>query len=275
MKLIVQIPCYNEADTLPGVVRDIPRTIPGVDKVEVLVIDDGSTDGTAQLAREAGVDHIVRHNTNRGLAQSFRTGLDACLALGADIVVNTDGDNQYDGSGIPLLIAPILNGVADIVVGDRQTDRTPHFSFLKKRLQRMGSSAVRVLSGTPVPDAVSGFRAISRQAALRLNIVSPFSYTVEMLIQAGNKQLAVVSVPIITHPPTRKSRLAASTSTFVLKSLATMIRMYSMYRPLTTFFRIGSVIVAVGVIPIARFLYFYASGQGGGHAHAPRRSTPA
>jgi glycosyltransferase involved in cell wall biosynthesis len=265
MKLIVQIPCYNEEETLPAVVRDIPRSIPGIDRVEILVVDDGSTDRTAEVAREVGVDHVVRHTTNKGLARTFRTGLDACLALGADIVVNTDGDNQYAGADIPRLVEPILEGRADIVIGDRQTATLDHFSPLKKGLQKLGSFMVRRLSGTRVPDAVSGFRAISRSAALHLNIVSPFSYTIEMLIQAGSKQLEIASVPVGTHRVARTSRLFRSTPHFVARSGETMARMYAMYKPLSTFFIIGAAIGLVGLVPILRFLYFFAVGQGAGH----------
>jgi glycosyltransferase involved in cell wall biosynthesis len=242
MKLIVQIPCYNEEATFPAVLADIPREIAGVDEVEVLVIDDGSTDRTVQVAQRLGVDHIVRHTTNQGLARSFRTGLDACLSLGADIIVNTDGDNQYAGEDIARLIEPIIGGSADIVVGDRQTDTIPHFSPLKKKLQRWVAVSSATLSGTRVPDTVSGFRAISRDAALHLNIISPFSYTIEMLIQAGSKQLAVTSVPVRTNPVTRESRLFRSTGHFMSRSVTTMVRMYAMYKPLSTFFYIGGAI---------------------------------
>jgi glycosyltransferase involved in cell wall biosynthesis len=268
MKLIVQIPCFNEGSTLPAVLADIPREIRGVDTVEILVVDDGSTDDTVEVARKHGVDHVVRHTTNQGLAKAFRTGLDACLMLSADIIVNTDGDNQYAGDDIPRLIQPILDGTADIVVGDRQTHDVPHFSPLKKRLQALGSSVVRGLSGTSVPDAVSGFRAISRAAALHLNIISPFSYTIEMLIQAGSKQLAIATVPVRTNPVARHSRLFSSTPHFISRSVATMVRVYAMYKPLSTFFYIGSAVGAVGAVPIVRFLYFYAIGQGAGHVQS-------
>jgi len=265
MKLIIQIPCLNEEYTLPQTVADIPRRIPGIAKVEILVIDDGSTDRTVAVARELGVDHIVRHRNRKGLARAFRTGIDACLRRGADIIVNTDGDNQYCGADIPRLIAPILDGRADVVIGDRQTHTVAHFSAFKKFLQRFGSRLVRRLSNTNVPDAVSGFRAMSRDAALHLNIVSPFSYTIEMLIQAGRKYMSVESVPIRTNAKTRNSRLFDSIPKFLERSLTTMVRMYSMYRPLKVFFAIGLLITLLGMAPVVRFLYFYATGDGTGH----------
>jgi glycosyltransferase involved in cell wall biosynthesis len=268
MKLIVQIPCFNEAETLPRTLADIPRQIAGVDEIEVLVIDDGSTDGTAGLARTLGVDHVVRHKTNMGLARSFRTGVETGLALGADIIVNTDGDNQYAGADIPRLIAPILAGEADIVVGDRQTATVAHFSRGKKLLQKLGSFAVRQFSHTDVPDAVSGFRAVSRKAALQLNIVSSFSYTIEMLIQAGRKQIAITSVPVGTNASTRKSRLFKSIPGFIGQSLVTMVRMYAMYRPLRVFFYLGLGLALTGALPILRFVYLYLTGDGDGHVQS-------
>ncbi len=265
MKLIVQIPCFNEEETLPQTVADIPRDIAGVDEVEILIIDDGSTDRTVEVAKSIGVDHIVYNRRNKGLAFSFMAGLDACLKAGADIIVNTDGDNQYRGSGIPDLIAPILAKEADIVVGDRKTDNIQHFSLVKKLLQKLGSWVVRRLSDTSIPDAVSGFRAFSREAALRINIVSNYSYTVETIIQAGNKKLTIVSVPVRTNKKTRESRLVKSIPRFIINQLNTMVRMYTMFRPLRVFFIIGCLCVIAGLIPSIRFLYFYLNGAGGGH----------
>jgi len=268
MKLIVQIPCYNEEATLPQTLADIPREIPGVDEVEILIVDDGSTDGTVLVARELGVDHIVRHKRNRGLAATFRTGLDACLRLGADVIVNTDGDNQYAGRDIPKLIAPILRGEADMVVGDRQTWHVAHFSRGKRMLQAVGSYVVRKLSETDVPDTVSGFRAFSREAALQTNIVSPFSYTIETIIQAGKKRMAIASVPIGTNGKTRNSRLFKSIPQFIGKSVGTIVRMYAMYHPLRVFFYISMALMLLGAVPIVRFLYFYFAGNGSGHVQS-------
>ena len=265
MKLIVQIPCYNEEHTLPRTVADIPRKIEGVAAVEILVVDDGSTDRTVAAARKAGVDHIVRHPRNRGLAMSFMTGIEACLQRGADIIVNTDGDNQYCGADIPSLIRPIIDHPADSVIGDRQTDSIAHFSPVKKKLQKTGSMLVRLLSETRVPDAVSGFRAFSRNAAMQINIVSRYSYTVETVIQAGNKRLAVASVPVRTNPKTRDSRLIKSLPNFIFNQINTMVRMYAMFRPLKAFFIVGGLCLLAGLIPSARFLFFYLAGKGGGH----------
>lgn len=265
MKLIVQIPCYNEEHTLPQTVADIPRQIEGIDEVKIMIIDDGSKDRTVEIANQIGVDYIIRNKHNRGLARTFRAGMDACLKLGADIIVNTDGDNQYAGWDIPKLVKPIVEGKADIVVGDRQTHKVAHFSVGKKLLQNLGSTVVRRLSGTSIPDAVSGFRAISRDAALQLNIISPFSYTIEMLIQAGKKHMAITSVPIETNPKTRESRLFKSIPKFIERSLTTMVRMYAMYQPLRVFFLIGLILSVIGATPVLRFLYFYFTGAGDGH----------
>jgi len=265
MKLIVQIPCFNEEETLPETLADIPREIEGVDEIEILIIDDGSSDRTVEVARELGVDHIVCNKHNLGLAKTFRNGLDACLKAGADIIVNTDGDNQYVGADIPLLIAPVVSGRADMVIGDRQTDKIAHFSKAKKFLQWFGSGVVRKLAGVWVPDAVSGFRAFSREAALRLNIVSSYSYTIETVIQAGKKQLAVESVPIRTNSKTRESRLFKSIPDFIMRQVTTIVRMYAMYQPLRFFFFIGLVLSVLGALPVARFLWFFLTSDSGGH----------
>lgn len=268
MKLIVQIPCFNEEETLRQTVAEIPRVISGFDEVEILVVDDGSTDSTRLVAEEAGVDYIVRHKLRCGLARAFRTGIDSCLSFGADVIVNTDGDNQYPGADIPKLCAPILSGAADIVVGDRQTDDLEHFSPLKKRFQRLGSGVVRALSNTEVKDAVSGFRALSRDAALQMNIVSSFSYTVEMIIQAGKKHLAIESVPVGARKTARASRLFESIPRFIGDQLTTIVRMYSMFRPMRVFFYIGLVLSVIGAIPMIRFIYFFMIGEGGGHVQS-------
>jgi glycosyltransferase involved in cell wall biosynthesis len=265
VKLIVQIPCFNEQATLPETIAAIPCHIDGIDVVEILVIDDGSTDETAEVARASGVHHLVRQTRNRGLAAAFRAGLDACLKAGADIIVNTDGDNQYSGADIPRLVRPILDGRADIVIGDRRTQTLAHFSPFKKLLQSLGSGVVRRLSRVDVPDAVSGFRALSREAAMRINIVSGFSYTIEMLLQAGRKRLAVISVPVSTNRVARRSRLFKSIPDFIARSVATMLRMYAMYSPLRVFAAVGLVLGLAGLIPIARFIYFFIADGGAGH----------
>jgi glycosyltransferase involved in cell wall biosynthesis len=268
MKVIVQIPCFNEERTLPQVIADIPRRIEGVDEVEVLVVDDGSTDATSEVARRCGADHLVRHTANQGLARAFRSGLDAALLLGADVIVNTDADNQYAGSAIPDLIRPILDGRADVVVGDRRPSTLAHFSPLKRSLQRIGSFVVRRLSGTTVPDAVSGFRAMSRAAALRLNVLSSFSYTIEMLIQAGKERMAVASVPVPVNPQTRESRLFRSVPQFLTHSMVTTVRTYTRYKPLRVFTYLGGALIVVGGLPVARFLFYYLQGQGNGHVQS-------
>lgn len=265
MKLIVQIPCYNEAGSLAETIAEIPRKLDGIDDVEILVIDDGSMDGTAEVARDLGVNHVVRHRRNRGLAAAFQTGLDACLIAGADIIVNTDADNQYNAADIGLLVQPILNGDADIVVGDRQVTENEHFSSGKRALQRVGSSVVQHLAGLDIPDAVSGFRAMTREAAMQINIVSRFSYTTEMLILAGKRRLAVASVPVRTNAPIRNSRLFKTIPQFIASTGTTMLRAYALYNPLRTFVLLGVLISAIGTLPIFRFLYYYFSQGGSGH----------
>jgi len=265
MKLIVQIPCLNEEGTLPQTVADIPRQIEGIDCIEILIIDDGSSDRTIEVARQIGVHHIVRNLNNKGLAASFNIGIDTCLRLGADIIVNTDGDNQYQGQDIAKLVAPIVNGQADIVIGDRQTDSIPHFDLHKKLLQKFGSAIVRILSGVQIPDAVSGFRAFSRESAMQLNILTHYSYTVETILQAGKRNPAVTSVPIGTNPKTRESRLVRSIPSFMLHQFNTMTRMYAMHQPLRYFFIISLIIMLGGLIPMIRFIHFYWLGMGDGH----------
>jgi glycosyltransferase involved in cell wall biosynthesis len=257
MKLIVQIPCYDEEATLPSTLADLPREIPGIETVEWLVIDDGSTDRTVEVAREGGVDHIVRLTNNKGLAAAFQAGLDACLKLGADIIVNTDADNQYSGQDIPRLVEPILAGNADMVIGDRKTDQIEHFSPVKKRLQRWGSAVVRRASGTGVPDTTSGFRAYNREAALQMQVVSKFTYTLESIIQAGKMLVAVDHVPIRTNPKTRESRLFPSTAAYVRRNTVSIFRIYALYEPLRVFLAAAAVAALIGAVIWARFLYFF------------------
>ena len=264
MKLIVQIPCLNERETLPATLAAIPRTIPGIDAVEVLIVDDGSTDGTSEVARAHGADHVVRFTRRKGLAAGFMAGLDACLRLGADIIVNTDADNQYPGHQIPELVAPILRGEADMVVGDREVMGVAHFSWTKRRLQGLGSWVVRKVSGTTIGDATSGFRALNREAALRINIVSEFTYTLESIIQAGKKKMAVAHLPIASAE-TRQSRLFGSTWEYVKRSGATILRIYAMYEPLKVFVLIGGALLAAGLALGLRYAYFWALGDIRGH----------
>lgn len=268
MKLIIQIPCFNEEETLPETFADLPKKLDGIDEIEYLIIDDGSSDKTIEIAQKLGIHHIVRHKHNKGLARAFASGLEACLNHGADIIVNTDGDNQYAGGDIAKLVAPIVAAEADIVVGDRETHKIKHFSPLKRLLQRVGSGVVRRLSGTSVPDTVSGFRAFSRDAAMRLNIVSNFSYTTETIIQAGMKHMTIASVPVGTNPQTRKSRLFKSMRSFIQAQMTTIIRMYAMFKPLRVFFFTGIVFLLIGLIPVIRFLYFYFTTGGGGHVQS-------
>ena len=264
-KLIVQIPCLNEAETLPAVVREIPKHIRGIDSVEVLVVDDGSSDDTAETARACGVEHIVRFKRQRGLAAAFMAGIDTALKLGADFIVNTDGDNQYAGADIPKLLEPLLNGTADISIGDRNIDSVDHMTPTRKRLQRLGSWVVRQVSSTTVPDTTSGFRAYTREAALRTTIVSEFSYTLESIIQAGKQRMAIAHVPVQTNPRTRESRLFRNAYAYVKKSGATIVRIYTMYEPLKVFTYIGGLIFLVGFLISLRFLYYYVTGTGTGH----------
>jgi len=269
MKLIIQIPCLNEAGTLAIALEALPRSVPGFNKVEWLIIDDGSTDNTAELARQLGADHVVRHPVNRGLAAAFMTGLDTCLRLGADVIVNTDADNQYEATDIPKLTAPIQAGEADMVIGARPIDDTEHFSWIKKKLQRMGSWAVRIASKTNVADAPSGFRAISRETAMRLNVFNAYTYTLETIIQAGVSNLRVVSVPIRTNADLRPSRLVKSISSYVRRSLVTILRIFVIYRPVAFFFWPGIVLGAIGGITNLRFLYLYSvMGEGSGHVQS-------
>jgi glycosyltransferase involved in cell wall biosynthesis len=265
MKLIVQIPCFNEEATLPETLADLPREISGVDEVEWLVIDDGSSDRTVEVARAGGVSHIVRLTNNKGLAAAFQSGLDACLKLGADIIVNTDADNQYKGADIPKLVAPILAGEADMVIGDRETDQIEDFSPLKKRLQRFGSAVVRRASNTNVPDTTSGFRAYNREAALQMSVVSKFTYTLESIIQAGKQTVAIDHVPIRTNPKTRESRLFPSMWSYVRRNSASIFRIYALYEPLRVFTAAAVLVVIVAAVIWARFLWFFFSGEGGGH----------
>jgi len=266
MKLIVQIPCLNEEKTLPATVADLPRQIEGIDQVELLVIDDGSTDRTVEVARELGVDHIVRLTNNKGLAAAFQAGLDACLKLGADVVVNTDADNQYSGADVPKLLGPILGGDADMVVGDRQIETIEHFSPSKKALQRIGSWVVRRVSGTAVTDTTSGFRAYNREAALSLLVTDNFTYTLESLIQAGKMLVAVDEERIATNARTRESRLFGSTGAYVRRSALAILRIYARYEPLRAFFAAGLVVGLLALGAWTPFLFdWIVNGETGGH----------
>lgn len=254
MKLIIHIPCYNEEETLPLTYSDLPKQIEGVDQIEVLVTDDGSTDRTAQVAQEIGVDYVIHNQVNKGLAETFRKGINACLERGADIIVNTDADNQYRGEDIERLVRPILDKRAEVVIGERPISKIRHFSVIKKILQKIGSWVVRIVSGTSIPDAPSGFRAYSREAAMRMNVVSNFSYTLETVIQAGHNGFKIISVPIRTNPQLRKSRLLKSIPDYVKKSASTILRIGAFYNPLQMFFLLGSVFFLSGLALSARVL---------------------
>ncbi len=265
MKLFVQVPCLNEEATLHLVLESIPKKIPGVDTIELLVIDDGSSDRTLEVARQHGVTHVVRHTRTMGLARSFRDGVEYALANGADIVVNTDGDNQYPSERIGDLVQPILRGEAEIVIGDRQTQNIQHFSPFKRLMQRFGSWVVNRAAGTRLPDAASGFRAYSRYSLYRLNIVTTFSYCMETIIQAGNKRLAITSVPIETNPKTRESRLFSNVFQHMFKSAQAILRSYIMYRPWTVFATLTGFLAVIGLAPFVRFVVLRLLGDEGNH----------
>jgi glycosyltransferase involved in cell wall biosynthesis len=265
MKLIIQIPCYNEAETLPKTLALIPRTIEGFDEVEILIIDDGSEDNTAEIARESGADHIVHMPRHLGLAQVYAQGLDACLRLGADVIVNTDADNQYRAEEIAKLVKPILEGDAEMVIGDRGVRDLEHFSPFKRKLQVIGSKIVSMTAGFEIPDATSGFRAVTREVALQTMVLSNYSYTLETLIQAGTNRVRVVSVPIATNPPERPSRLFTSIRNYLSHSGVTILRSIAMYRPLRVFSWISAVLLLTGLILGVRFLVYYFQGVGSGH----------
>ncbi len=265
MKLIIQIPCYNEAETLEIALNDLPKHIDGIDEIEYLIINDGSADNTVEVAKRWGVNYVVNFKNNKGLAKGFLAGLDAALRNGADIIVNTDADNQYSGADIETIVRPILEGKSDIVIGERPIDQTEHFSPLKKKLQHLGSWVVRKASKTSIPDAPSGFRAYSREAAMRMNVVNEYTYTLETIVQAGRNKMAITSVPISTNPELRKSRLFNSMFGYIKKSMLTIARAFVMYKPLKFFTILGTISVLIGVIIGARFIYFLCIGSGNGH----------
>ncbi len=268
MKLIIQIPCYNEEETLEIALNDLPRQLEGIDEIEYLIINDGSHDRTVEVARKWGVHHVVNFNQNRGLAKGFMAGLDGCLRNGADIIVNTDADNQYCAQDIAALIAPILEGRADMVIGERPIDQTEHFSYLKKKLQHFGSWVVRKASNTDIPDAPSGFRALSREAAMHINVVNDYTYTLETIVQAGRQRIPITSVPVRTNEEMRPSRLFSSIWGYVKRSMLTIIRAYAMYKPLKCFTYIACIPTLIGLGYIFRFLLYYLMGTSGGHVQS-------
>lgn len=265
MKLIIQIPCYNEAQTLAIALASLPREVPGFDAVEWLIIDDGSKDDTVEVAKRCGVDHIVSHTQNQGLARAFMTGINACLALGADVIVNTDADNQYEAADIPALVQPILDGTAEIVVGARPIADIEHFSPVKKFLQRLGSSVVRIASETDIPDAPSGFRAMSRAAAAQLIVYNRYTYTLETIIQAGQSGIPITSVPVRVNEDLRPSRLVKSIFSYITRNIFTIFRIFVLYRPFLFFMTIGTVLFLFGMGISIRFLLYYFAGDGDGH----------
>ena len=264
MKLVIQIPAYNEEQQIQAAVHSLPKSLPNITSIEVVVVDDGSTDGTAEVARKAGAT-VVRLTSHQGLAAAFRRGLDHALRSGADVIVNTDADNQYVADDIALLISPILGGTADVVIGDRDVRSSKHMGPLKRLLQRLGSWAVSVASGLRVPDVTSGFRAFSRDAAMQINVFNPFTYTLETIIQAGKRNLELRSVKVRTNPPTRPSRLYRGMGTYIRKSVVTVFRIYTLYSPLKTFFLIGSILMLLGMAIGARFLFYYLTEGSAGH----------
>ncbi|HKO88594.1 MAG TPA: glycosyltransferase family 2 protein [Burkholderiales bacterium] len=268
MKLIIQIPCFNEAETLAIALAELPRQVAGFERVEWLIIDDGCHDDTVRVAKANGVDHVIRHTRNRGLAHAFMSGIEACLRLGADVIVNTDADNQYNAGDIPALTTPIVEGRADIVVGARPIETIEHFSPLKKLLQRLGSWVVRTASRTDIPDAPSGFRAISRNAAAQMVVFSEYTYTLETIIQAGQRNMAITSVPIRVNGDLRPSRLVKSIPSYVQRSIATIVRIFVIYRPFRFFGQLGLLLFGAGFLLGLRFLYYYIIGQGNGHVQS-------
>ncbi len=268
MKLIIQIPCFNEALTLPETIKSLPHHLEGVDQIEILVVDDGSDDNTSEIARQNGVDHLIRLKKNQGLAGAFKAGLDACIRLNADIIVNTDADNQYNSADIEKLIQPIIKGEAELVIGDRGVANEESFTPLKRKLQTIGSFVVSKASGLNIPDAASGFRAMTRETALKTNVLSNYSYTLETLIQAGNRNISVASVPVRTNPPKRPSRLMNGMWDYLVRSGVTIIRAYAMYRAIRVFFTIGIVLIGIGFALGIRYVVFMIQGQGAGHVQS-------